>query len=249
MAKTGRTMSGRAFAKAGDFSAAIRRGDIHYAVVDAPYLAALGVPYTVLAVAERGGATQAAWEVVTSLPARTLAELRGKTVAVPTIGARDEAFVSQVLLEAEVPKDFFAKITYAPDALSALAAIEHGRAEVAIVAGRPRAAGGSSPRGDPGAGQLAAPRRVAGRYRRRRDRRRGHQLFWRRGLSALHPRRRHGECDACPRRSASRAGITGRPWRCRSSTSRRCRLARRAEIRDRTTGCDSLHRGQVTHGC
>jgi len=72
--------------------------------------------------------------VVSSIPAvRSLAALRGKSVVVPAIGAKDESFVLQVLLEGELPRDHFAKLTFAPDALSALAAVEHGRADAALV--------------------------------------------------------------------------------------------------------------------
>lgn len=124
---------GRVYARAADFSAAAKRGEIAFAIVDAAYLAALGVPYTVLASAERGGAPQVSWEVIAATPTTTLLGLAGKTIAVPTIGARDEAFVYEVLLEGELPKDFFAKVTFAPDALSALAAVERGRADAAIV--------------------------------------------------------------------------------------------------------------------
>jgi hypothetical protein len=130
--KTGKAMTGRAYAKASDFNAAIHRGDLHFAVVDASYLSSMGVSYTVLAVAERNGSTQATWEVVTSAPAKSVLDLRGKTVIIPAVGAREDAFVNNVLLEGELPRDFF-HITTAPDALSALAAVEHGRAEVAIV--------------------------------------------------------------------------------------------------------------------
>src|SRR6185503_19122163 len=41
--------SGRAFAKAGDLAAAIKRGEVKFAVLDAPYVAAIGVPYQILA--------------------------------------------------------------------------------------------------------------------------------------------------------------------------------------------------------
>jgi hypothetical protein len=129
----GPTFTGRAYARAADFAAAVKRGELSFAVVDAAYLAAIGAPYRVLAIAQRGGATEAAWEVVTSTPAQSLIGLRGKTVAVPDIGARAEAFVHDFLLEGELPRDFFGRVTYAPDSLSALAAVERGRADAAIV--------------------------------------------------------------------------------------------------------------------
>ena len=132
-AHLGAGWTGRAYAKAGDFVAAVKRGELQYAVVDAPYLAALGVPYRILATAERGGATAAPWEVVSSSSATSLLALRGKTVAIADIGARGDSFFTEVLLEGEVGKDFFAQVVPAPDALSALAAVERGRADAAFV--------------------------------------------------------------------------------------------------------------------
>jgi hypothetical protein len=132
-ARLGPGLVGRAYAKATDFAAAVKRGEVSYAVVDVAYLAASGLPATVLAVAQRGGQSETPWEVVSSVPARALTELRGRSVALPSIGARDELFLAQVLLEGELGRDFFAHPSFAPDALSALAAVERGRAEVAIV--------------------------------------------------------------------------------------------------------------------
>jgi len=131
--KLGGELVGHAYAKPADFAAAVKRGELGYAVVDAAYVAAIGAPWTVLAVAQRGGQTEAPWEVVSAQPAASLPALRGRTAAVPAIGARDDAFLYQVLLEGELPHDFFAKVSFAPDALSALAAVERGRADCAIV--------------------------------------------------------------------------------------------------------------------
>jgi hypothetical protein len=132
-AQLGAGFTGRAFARAPDFSAAVQRGELGFAVVDAAYLAAIGIPYRVLAVAARAGASEAAWEVVADGAATSLLDLRGRSVVVPAIGARDDAFLTQILLEGELGKEFFGKVAFAPDALSALAAVERGRAECAIV--------------------------------------------------------------------------------------------------------------------
>jgi hypothetical protein len=133
-ARLGPGYVGRSYARATDFVAAVKRGEIRYAVVDATFLAALGTPYTVLAEAQRGGATSTTWEVVTQVAtARSLVDLKGKVIAVPAIGAREEAFLFQVLLEGELPREHFARVVYAPDTLSALASVEHGRADAAVV--------------------------------------------------------------------------------------------------------------------
>ncbi len=138
----GQGWNGKAYARATDFAAAVKRGEVQYAVIDAPYLAALGVPYRVLATAERGGATSAPWEVISATPATGLVGLRGKTIAIPDVGHRADAFLTEVLLEGELGKDFFAQVVQAPDALSALAAVERGRADAAIVpSGLPLPAG------------------------------------------------------------------------------------------------------------
>jgi len=141
-ATLGGGLVGHVYARASDFAAAVKRGEISYAVVDAAYLAAQGSPYPVLATARRGGQTEAPWEVVSALPVTSLSGLRGLGLAVPAIGARDEAFLTQVLLEGELPRDFFGRVSFAPDARSALAAVERGRADCAVVpSGLPRAPG------------------------------------------------------------------------------------------------------------
>jgi hypothetical protein len=139
----GPTWSGRAFAKAGDLAAAVKRGEIHFAVLDAPYVAAIGVPYQILATSVRSGSTQGSWELVVAAGRRGgLAELKGTVLAVPSVGARDDAFVSQVLLDGELGIDHFGRVVFAPDALSALASVGHGRADAAIVpSGLPLPAG------------------------------------------------------------------------------------------------------------
>lgn len=124
---------GRAYAKASDFTAAVARGDLRYAVVDAAYLAALGSPYQVLAVAVREGETGTSWQLVTSSDAPNVLGLKGKTIAVPAIGAKDDAFLTEVLFGGELPRGHFGKTIQSPDALSALAAVEHGRAAAACV--------------------------------------------------------------------------------------------------------------------
>jgi len=129
----GRKGVGKAFARAADLQAAIKRGELEYAVLDGPYLAALGVPYKVLAASQRGGASEVAWEVVTTEAAKNLNDLAGKTVVLPEIGGKGDDFLSRVLLEGELPASHFGKVIQAPDALSALAALGHGRAQVALV--------------------------------------------------------------------------------------------------------------------
>ena len=100
-------------------------------MIDAPYAAAAG-GYRVLATALRDGGATVAWQLVSS-GGKNLAGLKGSVVAVPDIGARQNDFVMRVLFESELPDGHFGKVLEAPDSLSALAAVEHGRAQAALV--------------------------------------------------------------------------------------------------------------------
>lgn len=121
--------SGRVYARAGDFAAAVKKGDVTIALVDAPYLAST-TGYTVLAASTRGGDTEQAWQVV-ARGAKKITELRGKRVLVPANGGRESDFALNVLLGG-VEKDFF-KVEASPDTVSALAAVQLGKADAAIV--------------------------------------------------------------------------------------------------------------------
>ena len=128
----GGTGVGRTYARAGDFAAAVKKGDITIAVVDATYLAAAGGNYTVIAAAVRGGDTTHAWQLV-GRGAEKISDLKGKRVLVPSIGGRETDFVLNVLLGGEVARDFFGKIEAAPDTASTLAALGLGKADAAVV--------------------------------------------------------------------------------------------------------------------
>lgn len=128
----GQTGSGKVFARSTDFAAAVRKGDVSVALVDAAYLAVAGGNYTVIAAGIRGGDTQHGWQLV-ARGTDKLAGLKGKRVLVPGIGGREPELVLNVLLGGEVPKDYFAKIETAPDTVSALAALGLGKADAAVV--------------------------------------------------------------------------------------------------------------------
>jgi hypothetical protein len=128
----GQTGNGKVFARGGDFAAAVRKGEVAIALVDAAYLAVSGGNYTVVAAAVRSGESTHGWQLV-ARGTDKLAGLEGKRVLVPAIGGRENDFVLSVLLAGEVPKDFFAKIEPAPDTVSALAALGLGKAEAAVV--------------------------------------------------------------------------------------------------------------------
>jgi hypothetical protein len=129
----GATFAGKSFAKASDFTAAMKRGELQFAVVDAAYVAAEGSGWTPIATCQHGGDAAVTWQVVATGDAKSLLDLKGKTIAVPSLGSRDESFLTDVLLEGELDRGFFGKIVYAPDTVSALASVEHGRADAAVV--------------------------------------------------------------------------------------------------------------------
>ena len=123
----GSSGSGRNYARAGDYSSAVKKGDITIAVVDASYLAVAGGNYTVLAGAVRNGDTSPAWQLV-ARGTDSISALRGKRVLVPSLGGRESDFVINVLFGGDVAKDYFGKIEAAPDTASTLAALGLGKA-------------------------------------------------------------------------------------------------------------------------
>lgn len=129
----GKQAAGRAYGRAAEFAAAVKKGEVTVALVDASYLASAGAGYTVLAVALVGDDQPArAWRLVGKASAKP-SDLRGKRVLVPSVGGRELEFVINVLLGGDVGKDYFGKIEAAPDTASALAALGLGKADAAIV--------------------------------------------------------------------------------------------------------------------
>jgi len=131
-AALGGTGVGRVFARAGDFSSAVKKGEVTVALVDATFLASAGGGYTVIAAATRSGDATHGWQLV-ARGAEKISQLKGKRVLVPSVGGRESDFVLNVLLGGEVGKDFFGKIEAAPDTASTLAALGLGKADAAVV--------------------------------------------------------------------------------------------------------------------
>jgi hypothetical protein len=71
--------------------------------------------------------------VVAAPAVKGVAELRGKTVAMPRTGAGETAFLTNALLEGEVDAGFFGAVTLAPDAFSAVTMVKLGQAAAAFV--------------------------------------------------------------------------------------------------------------------
>ncbi|MBZ0231739.1 MAG: phosphate/phosphite/phosphonate ABC transporter substrate-binding protein [Deltaproteobacteria bacterium] len=129
----GAKVNGKVYASASAFSAAARKGEIQFAIVDAPYAAANGLPYTILAAALRGGSGSASWQLVAKSSIGSIRDLRGARVAIPSTGAKAQAFVTNALLSGEVETSYFASITEAADARSAVTMITVGKADAAFV--------------------------------------------------------------------------------------------------------------------
>lgn len=125
---------GRVYARAGDFAAAVKKGEVQVALVDATYVAAAGGG-TVIAASVRDGDTAHAWQIVARGSAKDVLALQGKKLLVPALGGRESDFVLDAMFGGELPKGFFASIASSPDTASTLAALGAGKAEVAIVPG------------------------------------------------------------------------------------------------------------------
>ena len=122
---------GKVYARGSDFAAAVKKGEVTVALVDAAYLATAGGAYTLIASGVRGGDTSHGWQLVVRGTDK-IAQLKGKHVLVPAVG-RETDFVLNVMLGSEVGRDFFGKIEAAPDTASALAAVGLGKADAAVV--------------------------------------------------------------------------------------------------------------------
>lgn len=125
--------AGRVYARAADFAAAVKRGEITLALVDPAYLASVTGSYTLIAASLNAEAKVGrAWRLVARAGA-DLPDLQGQRVLVPSLGGREADFVFNVLLGGDVGRDFFAKIEAAPDTASALAALGLGKADAVVV--------------------------------------------------------------------------------------------------------------------
>jgi len=126
--------AGRVYGRAADFAAAVKKGEVQVALVDATYLAAAGGG-TVVAVTARGGDTSRPWQIVARGGAKNVLALQGKKLLVPSIGGREADFIVNAEFGGELAKGFFASIAASPDTASTVAALGAGKADAAIVPG------------------------------------------------------------------------------------------------------------------
>ncbi len=112
----------------------MRKGDIQFGVIDAPYAATMrGSRYRTLAAAVRNGTATAPWQLVASGGVANLTDLENRRVAVPRVGAKAPVFVTNVLLEGEVDSKYFGKISIAPSSNAAANMVSLGRVDAAFV--------------------------------------------------------------------------------------------------------------------
>ncbi len=121
---------GRVYARASDFAAAVKRGEVTVALVDASYLAGTS-GYTVIAASVRGGNVTQGWQLV-GRGAGKIGDLRGKKLLVPANGGHESDFVLNVLLGG-IEKTYFKAIDSSSDTASALAALGLGKADAVVV--------------------------------------------------------------------------------------------------------------------
>jgi hypothetical protein len=128
-AAAGQKATGRNYAKASDFAAAVKKGEVTVALVDATYLASQS-GYSVIGASVRGGDTSQGWQLVAK-GASKVSDLRGKKVLVPSVGGKETDFVLNVLLGG-VEKGYFSAIDSASDTASALASLNQGKADAVV---------------------------------------------------------------------------------------------------------------------
>jgi hypothetical protein len=134
-AVTGRAAVGQVVTKHADLVAAIRRGDADFAIVDAAVaVRAPDIRRRILSSWSRGRH----WQLVGKPGGKGL---RGATLAVPAADAPSNAwFLEHVVFRGQLaPRSYFGKLIGVPATADAVAAVEVGQADLALVPGPPPA--------------------------------------------------------------------------------------------------------------
>ena len=122
---------GQAFARAGDFEGAVRKGTVDFAIVDSVYLASR--TFKVIATATTGGATSKHWALFVGAGIPNVLGLQGKRLAYASSSPRDLAFIEHAMLDSEVNVNkFFGSRQGTPDVASAVAAVSLGKADCVV---------------------------------------------------------------------------------------------------------------------
>jgi hypothetical protein len=122
---------GQAFARAGDFEAAVKGGKVDFAIVDSVYLASR--TFKVIATATTGGSTSKRWALFVAAGIPNFIGLQGKRLAYASSSPRDLAFIEHAMLDSEVNVNkFFGSRQGTPDVASAVAAVSLGKADCVV---------------------------------------------------------------------------------------------------------------------
>ena len=121
----------KVFARATDLEAAIKKGQVDLAVLDAFYLAERGSNYNVLAVSTASGEPYLRWGLHTHLPGNSILDLSGKRLAwVSPAGTKEATYINNVLLYGELRvAQFFGMGGPAPDISAAVSDVVLRRAD------------------------------------------------------------------------------------------------------------------------
>lgn len=121
----------KVFARAADLEAAIKRGQVDLAILDAFYAAERGVNYPVLAVATASGELYQRWGLYTHLQTGNLFDLSNKRLAwVSPSGNKEATYIDNVLLNGELQvAEFFQPSASAPDIGAAVSDVVLHRAD------------------------------------------------------------------------------------------------------------------------
>jgi hypothetical protein len=121
----------KVFARTTDLEAAIKRGQVDLAILDAFYAADRGANYQVLAVATAAGELYQNWGLYTHLQGGSILDLSGKRLAwVSPSGTKEATYINNVLLYGELKvAQFFQLSSAAPDVGAAVSDVVLRRAD------------------------------------------------------------------------------------------------------------------------
>lgn len=126
---TGLELRGRGYSTASEFHNQINAGQVHFAVVDAQYQIERGL--TALAQGVANGRPTRAMVLVAG-SGSGVADLEGKRLARLNLGAGDDGFIFNYLLQNQVEPGFFGKGRAVRDVQGALSLVKLGKADAAF---------------------------------------------------------------------------------------------------------------------
>lgn len=116
------------FAKPGDFEAAMKKGAVDLAILDAVYTAERG-NWNVLAIATASGEPYLRWGLYTHEASGNILDMAGKRLAWVAPGGKDPTYIGNVLLYGELKSSFFQLRPAAPDMAAAVSEVVLRRAD------------------------------------------------------------------------------------------------------------------------